>query len=454
MIAQLLFAVLSIGTLGLAASQFLRVYRNIQLGKAQKLSGDSAQRWKNVLLIALGQQKMFARPISAIMHLFVYLAFLITQIELIEIFIDGFTGNHRFFFHHGNDFVKGFYNFMISTIEVLSVLALVATFVFLSRRNLLRLPRFHKAEMKGWPTMDANNILIAEIVLVVCIFLMNTADMALHDEEGMNFIVSSMIYGIWDNVHSNESLKLISQIGWWGHIIVVFAFLAYLPYSKHLHILLAFPNTYFAPIKAAGQLENMPEIQKEVASFLDPNAAFAEVDPNAPMPKFGASDIFDLDRAHILAAYTCTECGRCTSSCPANQTGKLLSPRKIMMDIRDRADEVGKEIMANNTKFIREDLKGSTSQLTKENYDDGKSLFDYITVEELRACTTCNACIEACPVLIRPMDIIMELRRNLILEKSDSPEAWNSMFNAVENNAAPWAFSPDDRDKWITEINN
>ena len=450
MLSQIIFALLALGTFGLAGYQFKRIYDNIQLGKRERLQGPMSERWKNLIFIALGQKKMFAKPVSAIMHLFVYVAFVITQLELIEILIDGFSGTHRFFYYTGIAWIQSLYVLVINTIEILSVLALVATFVFLARRNLLRLPRFVKSEMKGWPTLDGNIILMAEIVLVFFIFMMNTADMA-ETEGKYGFWVSGLLWGIWDGA-SHTTLQTLSAVGWWGHILVVFGFLAYLPYSKHLHIILAFPNTFFAQTKPAGELDNMESVQKEVASFMDPEAAFAEVDPNAPLPKFGASDIFDLSRQNLLAAYTCTECGRCTAACPANMTGKLLSPRKIMMDIRDRVDEVGRNLAINKTEFINEEQRGETSLLTPENYNDGKTLFDYISVEELRACTTCAACVEACPVMIRPMDIIVELRRNLILEHSDSPEAWNAMFNAVENNGAPWAFSPEDREKWIKEL--
>jgi heterodisulfide reductase subunit C len=307
------------------------------------------------------------------------------------------------------------------------------------------------SEMTGWPKLDGNLILYAEIILVVCIFTMNSADVAAHPD--YNFLISSQLAPLWGNTISTEALHTIERVGWWGHIMVVFAFLNYLPYSKHLHILLAFPNTYFARLNPKGEMKNMKDVQDEVASMFDPEAAFAEPDMDAPMPKFGASDVTELHWTSVLSAYTCTECGRCSSVCPASQTGKKLSPRKIMMDIRDRADEIGANIDMNKTEFINEEQKEEVSILTAENYDDGKSLFDYISEEELRACTTCSACMEACPIMISPMDMIVELRRNLILEKSQSPEEWNAMFNAVENNGAPWAFSPDDRDKWIADAN-
>lgn len=446
LIQQIIFAVVAFLAFGIAFKKYLSVYKNIKLGKEEKITGDAGKRLNNTLLIALGQKKMFKRPVAATLHLFIYVAFLFTQIELIEIFVDGLGGQHRFFL----DYLGGFYTLLISFIEILSLGALIATFAFLARRNLLKLPRFVKPEMEGWPKLDGNLILYAEFLLVMFIFLMNSADMA-HGSGKYGFVISNFTYPLFENL-SDETLHILERIGWWGHILIVFAFLNYLPYSKHLHIMLAFPNTYYAKLENKGEMENMPEVQKEVASMFDPNAAFAEPDLDAPIPKFGASDIFDLSWRHLLGAYTCTECGRCTSMCPANLTGKKLSPRKIMMDTRDRMEEVGKNIAANKTEFIRDDQKETTSTLTKENYDDGKNLFDYITEEELRACTTCNACVEACPVMINPLDIIVELRRNLILEQSKSPEEWNNMFNTIENNGAPWAFSPDDRDKWIVDL--
>ncbi len=449
MIGQIIFALLLLTISAFAYIKYAALARNIRLGKSEKISGDSGKRLKNMLLVAFGQSKMFKRPVAAVLHLFIYVAFLITQVELIEIVLDGLLGEHRIFWKlwHENTLLSGLYSFIISFIEILSLLALLATFAFLSRRNLLKIPRFRKSELNGWPILDANIILYAEIVLVTCIFTMNSADMALHKNE-YGFAVSGLISGIWSG-SSDETLHLAERIGWWGHIMVVFAFLAYLPFSKHLHILLAFPNTYFARINPKGEMANMESIQKEVASMFNPSA---ETSTSTEIPKFGVSDVFDLSRTQILAAYTCTECGRCTANCPANLTGKKLSPRKIMMDVRDRADEIGKNIDANKTEFIRADQKDKSSKLTAENYEDGRSLFDYISTEELHACTNCNACVEACPVLINPLDIIQEMRRNLILEQSVSPDSWNAMFNTVENNGAAWAFSSDERAKWANEF--
>lgn len=614
--AQLLFAILSIGSIGFFLFKASKIRRNINLGRDEKITGNVPQRIKNVLLVALGQQKMFKRWLPATLHAAIYVAFLITQIELIEIFIDGFTGNHRLIWHTvEGTFLGGIYTFVIGFIEVLSVLAFVATFAFLARRNLLKIPRFHKPEMNGWPKLDGNIILYLEICLIVFIFMMNSGDLALQANGHASyhhtdsFAISQFIAPLWSGM-SESSIILIERIGWWGHILTVFAFLNYLPYSKHLHIMLAFPNVYFARVEPKGQMSHLDSVTEQVnelfaddetvttepvfetanlktetnpsvmveveaeeesmadifgdlgseeisdegiedifgdlgsseydegiedifgdvgtseekeedlsdifgdlgsseseeeslddifgdtgssesvddvfgdtqeesiddifgseesesvddifASDNDSNETealddlFGESQSNKQttttaiaqevaateeehLPKFGVSDVFDLSWKHILAAYSCTECGRCTSVCPANITGKKLSPRKIMMDVRDRAEEIGRTLDAN-------------PNMTKENYDDGKDLFSYITTEELQACTTCNACVEACPVMIAPLDIIQDMRRNLILDKAEAPEPWNVMFTNIENNGAPWQFSSSDREKWIEEL--
>ncbi len=453
MLQSIIFIIVTILAIGYAWKNYMKVRRNILLGKDENISGNAGERWRNVLLISFGQQKMFKRWIPAVFHLFIYVAFLLTQVELIEIFVDGFTGNHRFFAAS----LGGFYTFLISFIEILSLLAFVATFIFLARRNLLKVPRFQKPEMKGWPTLDGNLILYGEILLLIGIFSMNGADKVLqgmgaeHYHQTGAFAVSSWLGPMLFDGLSEGTLVGIERFGWWLHILVVFAFLNYLPISKHLHILLAFPNTYFAKLTPKGQMVNMPEIQKEVANMMNPEAA-AEPQPEGEMDfSFGANDVFKLSWKNLLDAYTCTECGRCTAVCPANITGKKLSPRKIMMDTRDRAEEIGKNLDSGDVKFIAEDKRSEGAVLTKENYDDGKSLFDYISREEIHACTTCNACVEACPVLINPLDIILQLRRHEILMESAGPSDWLPLFNSMENSQAAWAVSTE-RDSWKAQV--
>ena len=442
-IDNLLFAITLALGIGFFAKNVKKLIRNINLGQKVNRSDNASERWKNMAMIALGQKKMFARPISAILHFALYLAFIITQIELLEIIIDGVFGTHRFF----KPSLGGFYTFLISFIEILSLLALVATIVFLLRRNLLKLPRFNKAEMLGWPTKDANLILIMEIVLVTCIFTMNGTDEVLYSLgkshfEGtgsFHFAISQHLGPAIFGGMSESTLHILERVGWWGHFLMVIAFLNYLYYSKHLHILLAFPNTYFADLNAQGKFDNLESVTKEVKIMMDPNAdpyATQPVDESAVPSKFGASDVQDLNWVQLLNAYTCTECGRCTSSCPANQTGKKLSPRKIMMDTRDRMEEVGKNIDANKGVFI----------------PDNKSLLnDYITQEELWACTSCNACVEECPVNISPLSIIMDMRRYLVMEQSAAPQSLNAMMTNIENNGAPWQYNQQDRLNWKDE---
>lgn len=416
-------------------------------------TGNASERWRNVLLIAFGQQKMFKRPLAALFHFFIYAAFLLTQIELIEIFVDGFTGSHRIFAAP----LGGFYTFLIGFIEILSLLAFLATFIFLARRNLLKVPRLSMPELNGWPKLDANLILLGEILLLIGIFSMNGADKVLqgmgaeHYHQTGAFAVSSWLGPALFGGMGEGALMGLERFGWWLHILVVFAFLNYLPISKHLHILLAFPNTFYAKLTPKGQMTNMPDIQKEVASMMNPEAA-AEPQAEGEMDlSFGANDVFKLSWKNLLDAYTCTECGRCTAVCPANITGKKLSPRKIMMDTRDRAEEIGKNLDSGEVKFIAEDKRAEGAVLTKENYHDGKSLFDYISREEIHACTTCNACVEACPVMIDPLNIILQLRRHEILMESAGPSDWLPLFNSMENSQAAWAVSTE-RDAWTAQL--
>ena len=451
MLQQIFFAIIVILSVVWATRQFMRVRRNILLGKDEDLSGNEGERLKNVVLIALGQKKMFKRWIPAVLHLFIYVAFLMTQVELIEIFIDGFFGTHRFFV----DYIGVLYPIIISFIEILSVGAFIATIIFLARRNLLKIPRFHKPEMTLWPKLDGNLILLGELALLVGIFSMNGADVVLQQlnpakyHDTGTFAISSFVGPLIFGSFNEGILMLVERFGWWLHIITVLLFLNYLPKSKHLHIFLAFPNTYFSRLEPKGQMSNMPEIMDEVKSMMG-----LTPESDAPMdeelPEFGANDVSSLSWKNIMEAYTCTECGRCTDVCPANITGKKLSPRKVMMDIRDRAEEVGEKLDSGHFKYIKEDERNSAKALTEANFDDGKTLFDYISKEEIHACTTCNACVEACPVLINPLDAILKLRRYEILTESAGPSDWLPMFNAIENSGAVWQL-PDDRDKWALD---
>ncbi len=433
-IPQLLFiAILSIGSF-LFYKKANEIRRNILLGKDEDLSDNKQARWKNLMLLALGQKKMFKNPLVAVMHLIIYAGFIIINVEVLEIVLDGITGKHRIF---ASLIPNGLYSFLINFFEVLALGVIVVCVIFLVRRNVIKLKRFISKDLNGWPRSDANYILITEIILMSLFLKMNACDTYLQANnfghyatvQTGNFIISSH-YHTFLTGFSFHTIELFERICWWLHIVGIFAFLNYLPYSKHLHILLAFPNAYYARLQPQGQIKNMPAIQNEVLYAMQPE--LAPKDAAAPA-SFGAKDVFDLSWKNLMDAYSCTECGRCSSACPANITGKLLSPRAIMMKTRDRLEEVGKNI---NTK--------------KTFQADNKSLLhDYISVEELRACTTCNACVEACPVSISPLDIIVELRRSLVMEESNSPQEWNSMFSNIENNFAPWKFSPDERDKWV-----
>lgn len=442
MVSIILFGLLLVAGFGFFIFNIRKIRANILLGREINRTDKKSDRWRTMLLVAFGQKKMFARPLPAILHFALYAAFVITQIELIEIFVDGLSGEHRIF----KNALGGFYTFIISFIEILSVLALIATIIFLARRNLLKLPRLNMKELAGWPLKDANLILIMEIILVCCIFMMNGADEALYlqgashysaEYGSFGFAVSSWLGSTVFGGMDVETLHTIERIGWWGHILMVFSFLNYLPYSKHFHIVLAFPNTYYSNLEKKGKFTNMEAVTAEVKLMLDPTAdPYAAPPENAPEPqRFGAKEVTDLTWKNLLDAYTCTECGRCTAVCPANITGKKLSPRKIMMDTRDRLDEVGDNIRKHG-----------------KEYSDGKSLLrDYILEEEIWACTTCNACVEACPVNIDPLAIIIDLRRFLVMEESKMPNELTGMLTNIENNGAPWQFSPNDRLNWANE---
>jgi heterodisulfide reductase subunit C len=434
-IQQVLFILLTGFATFLFARKVKEITANIHLGKDENLNDRKGERWKNVLLLALGQKKMFRYPLVGIMHFVIYAGFVIINIEILEIVLDGLFGTHRMF----ADTLGGFYTFVIDFFEILAMGVLLACVVFLIRRNVLKIRRFLMHELDGWPKTDANLILITEIMLMSLFLTMNSADRALqikgygHYADHGNFIISGLFSSYLSNLPAS-TLVIIERTCWWLHITGIFAFLNYLPYSKHFHILLAFPNAYYKPLVPMGEMENMPAVEKEVQYIFKPELAPAN--PEEQTQKFGAKDIFDLSWKNLLDAYTCTECGRCTAACPANLTGKLLNPRKIMMDTRDRMEEVRENIKANKS-FV----------------DDGKSLLhNYITAEELRACTSCNACVQECPVSISPLDIIFELRRSLIMEESNAPAEWNNLFSNIENNFAPWKFSPEDRSKWTEEL--
>lgn len=421
-IPQILFVLVAGFAIWLFTTNMLQVRKNILLGLDEDLSDNKGLRWKNLLLLAFGQKKMFRNPLVAVLHFIIYAGFIIINIEVLEIVLDGLLGTHRLF----KESLGGFYTFVINFFEILAIAVIAVCLIFLIRRNIIKLRRFISRDLDGWPRSDANYILIAEIVLMSLFLLMNATD---HTLAGERFAVSGLIAPLFEGTGPG-TLHTIERTAWWLHIIGIFAFANYLPYSKHLHIILAFPNAYYARLEPKGKMDNMIAVQNEVKYAMEPETA--PTGETAPV-KFGAKDVQDLSWKNLLDAYSCTECGRCSAACPANITGKLLSPRKIMMDTRDRLEEVGRNIKKNGA-----------------FEDDGKSLLhDYIKVEELRACTTCNACVQECPVSISPLDIILELRRSLVMEESNAPQEWNVMFSNIENNFAPWKFSPDQRDEWV-----
>ncbi|MDI1316227.1 (Fe-S)-binding protein [Flavobacterium sp.] len=431
-IDNILFAIILILGIGLFTKNVIKLKRNINLGRDVNRTDNPSARWKNMAMIALGQSKMIKRPIAGFFHIIVYVGFIIINLEVLEIIIDGLFGTHRIF-----SFLGGLYGFLIGSFEILAVLVLFAVIVFWIRRNGIKLKRFVSSDLTGWPKNDANYILYFEVVLMSLFLIMNAFDLQFQTMNSGNVI--SQFLTPSPEIFSLIQVEIIERVAWWIHICGILVFLNYLYYSKHLHILLAFPNTYFADLNPKGQLDDLESVTKEVKLMMDPTAdpfAAQPADPNAVPQKFGASDVQDLNWVQLLNAYTCTECGRCTSVCPANITGKKLSPRKIMMDTRDRMEEVGKNIDANKGVFV----------------PDNKALLnDYITPEELWACTSCNACVEECPVNISPLSIIIDMRRYLVMEQSAAPQSLNAMMTNIENNGAPWQYNQQDRLNWKNE---
>lgn len=438
--SQFIFVILFILSVWLFARKCEQIRRNINLGREEEVKDQKGKRIKNVLLLALGQKKMFRNPLVAILHLFVYAGFIIINIEILEIILDGILGYHRLFAPIGSIYI-----ILINAFEVLALLVLSACIVFLVRRNLVKVKRLANKDLNGFPHSDANYILITEIALMSLFLIMNSCDTILAtrgvgeyvNTPSHSFLISGILHPLFSGLESGTLIG-IERTAWWLHILGILAFMNYLPYSKHLHIILAFPNAYYASLKPMGEMPNMPEIQNEVLYAMEPELAPVqepEAGEPAPPQPFGAKDVFDLSWRNLMDAYSCTECGRCSAACPASITGKALSPRLIMMKTRDRLEEVGKNIQKNQAFQA-----------------DGKTLlYDYITVEELNACTTCNACVQECPVSISPLDIITQMRRFLVMEESKAPDEWNAMFGNIENNFAPWKFSPDDRDAWVKE---
>jgi ferredoxin len=433
MLQQILFLLVSGVSIFFFAKNLGKIRRNILLGKDIDRSDNPSERFKTMLKVAFGQTKMTVRPVPAFFHFIIYIGFILINIEVLEILVDGIFGTHRAF-----SFLGSVYNLAIGFFEILAFGVFVACIVFLSRRFIVKIKRFSGVEMTGFPTRDAATILIVEIVLMGALLKMNACDQILqmrgaeHFVNAGSFPISQFLVPFFQS-WSTDSLIIMERIFWWFHILGIFAFMNYLPFSKHFHVILAFPNTYYSNLKAKGELNNMASVTQEVKLMLDPSAQVPE--GYEPPTSFGVKDVQDLTWKNLMDAYSCTECGRCTSSCPQNQTGKLLSPRKIMMDTRDRLEEVGKNIDKNGS-FV----------------DDGKNLHTLISEEELWACNTCNACVEACPVNINPMEIIVEMRRFKVMEQSSAPASLNSMFNNLENNQAPWQFSPMDRANWTQEV--
>ena len=433
-ISNIIFVLLFSFSIFLFIRNLNRIIENIRLGRDINRSDRPLERWKNMFRVALGQSKMTRRPIAGILHIIIYVGFVIINIEMIEIIVDGIFGTHRFL---SSVIPIGLYNFLIASFEVLAFLVIFACFIFLIRRNIIKLKRFWSKEMTSWPRTDANLILLFEILLMSAFLFMNAADMTIQNRMGAMkvgaFPISQFLVPFIDGM-SIDNLYILERFNWWFHIIGVLIFMNYVLISKHLHIFFAFPSTYYANLNPLGGLTNLESVTKEVRLMLDPNADpyIASNNDAETVESFGAKDVTDLNWVQILNAYSCTECGRCSSVCPANQTGKLLSPRKVMMDTRDRIEEIG-----NN-----------------DEKDNNYLLGNFITKEELWACTTCNACTDACPINLDPLSIIVDLRRYLVMEESSAPTELNNMFSNVENNGAPWQFSAADRLKWVDENNH
>ena len=437
MVSQIIFVLVLFGAGIIFYRKVSTITRNIKLGKDISIKDNRLLRWKRMLFIAIGQQKMLQRPVAALMHIFVYVGFILVNIEMLEILTDGIVGSHRKF-----SFIGWPYNYLISFFELVAFIVMAGCAVFLIRRNVIRVKRFWSKEMTLWPRSDANTILITELLLMSALFIMNATDSILqtrpdnHYVQVGSFMISGIIQPMFSGL-SDGTLIFIERFCWWFHIVGVLAFLNYIPYSKHFHVFLAFPNVYYLKLRPKGEMQNMPSVTREVKLMLNEN--YSDQEDESEEMTFGANRVKCLTWKNLMDAYTCTECGRCTSSCPANITGKKLSPRKIMMDTRDRLEEIGRKL---------DKLPAGE----RVSYDDGKTLFDYISTEELWACTTCNACTQECPVNIDPLVIILEMRRYLVMEESKAPATLNSVFSKVENNGAPWQFSQEDRMLWAEEL--